>query len=375
MLAEVFKSLAANTARKDQVSVWIYADEDDQVTRDALARKVIPDIDLPVQWYFGAQLPSLGDTFYVLWQRSGRTSEAYMVTCDDVRFDTPGWDDIVRQKAAECADGIFLAGPYDPATADTCTYPIFGWKWLELQRMFPSYFPYWFDDRWVHQVGMMSGRYAPLPITMFPIRGKGRTRRMRDLPFWTRFFQLTLVERKETAKKLIDLVHAGQETARTAALKTLEERAAELSRQYDGFSDAYCVFQEERFTQHTIEERRAFDSVYLEREARAVAKLIGFAQARHNAGQHQEAIEFLDATFLSNVRVKQAQELKVACLRALGRTAEAERLAQETVAAWPEMNGLRRLFRFLGMVASDGKTMINGFLRKGKASERPPSAR
>ena len=29
-----------------------------------------------------------------------------------------------------------------------------------------------------------------LPIVMLPIRGKGRTRRMRDLPFWARFFQL-----------------------------------------------------------------------------------------------------------------------------------------------------------------------------------------
>jgi hypothetical protein len=56
--------------------------------------------------------------------------------------------------------------------------------------------------------------------------------------------------------------------------------------------------------------------------------------------------------------------MTVACLRALGRNAEADLLARETLAAWPEMNLWRRLFRFLGMVASDGKIMIVGFLSK-----------
>jgi hypothetical protein len=68
---------------------------------------------------------------------------------------------------------------------------------------------------------------------------------------------------------------------------------------------------------------------------------------------------------MSNLRVRQAQDMKVECLRALGRNAEANKLANETLAAWPEMNFFRRMFRFLGMIATETKTMIVGFLSKG----------
>jgi len=57
--------------------------------------------------------------------------------------------------------------------------------------------------------------------------------------------------------------------------------------------------------------------------------------------------------------------MKVECLHALGRNIEADKLASETLAAWPEMNFFRRMFRFLGMVASDGKTMLVGMFSGG----------
>ena len=250
-------------------------------------------------------------------------------------------------------------------TADTCTYPVFGWRWLEtLQQIFSGHFPYWYEDRWVHQIGEMAGRYVRLPIVMPSIGGKGLTRRMRDVPFWARFFQLSLDERRDSAKKLIEAMNLDPEK-KDAALKNLEQRAAELEKQQDKFSDLYAVFQEERFTLHTPEERRAFNPAYFKKEAAAVAELLKYAQQRIAGKKFEEALKFLDATLMSNLRVRQAQDMTVECLRALGRNAEADLLARETLAAWPEMNLWRRLFRFLGMVASDGKAMIVGFLSKG----------
>jgi hypothetical protein len=199
---------------------------------------------------------------------------------------------------------------------------------------------------------------------MLPIRGKGKTRRMRDLPFWARFFQLTLAERKVSAKKLIDAMNLDPEKKDTA-LKNLEQRAGELEKQQGKFSDIYAVFQEERFTLHTPKERRAFNSRYFEKEAAAVARLMEFAQQRITDKKYDEALKFLDGTLMSNLRVRQAQDMKVECLRALGRNAEADELAKETLAAWPEMNFFRRMFRFLGMIATETKTMIVGFLSKG----------
>lgn len=369
MLAEVFGSLKTNTAQKEKVSLWIYVDEDDAVTRKTIDSNTPGDAGIKIHWHIGPQTSGLCETQHTLWKNSGGNSEIYMITCDDVCFGTPGWDDIIREASKKHPDGIFLACPFDPATSDTCTYPIFGRRWLEtLQQIFPGHFPYWYDDRWVHQIGAMAGCYERLPIVMPPIRGKGKTRRMRDLPFWARFFQLCLDERKNSARKLIDAMNLNPEE-KAAALKNLEQHAAEFEKQQEKFSDLYAVFQEERFTLHTPEERRAFNPGYFQKEADAVALMIGFAQQRIAEKQFGEAIKFLDATFMSNIRLRQAIDLKVQCLRALGRNSEADELAKETLAAWPEMNAFRRIFRFLGMVASDGKTLLLGLLHGGKKAK------
>lgn len=365
MLAEVFATLKASTVQKEKVSLWLYVDEDDDVTRRAIENGALNDAGVSVHWHVDRQTSGLCETQHTLWKNSGGTAEIFMVLADDIRFGTAGWDDIVRTAAAKHPDGIFLACPFDPMSADTCTYPIFGWHWLEiLQQIFPGHFPYWYDDRWVHQIGEMAGCYEHLPIVMLPIRGKGKTRRMRDLPFWARFFQLALDERRASARLLIDAMNLDPEK-KAAALNNLDQRAAELEKQQDKFSDLYAVFQEERFTLHTPEERRVFNPGYFEKEAAAVSRLLQSAQQRIAGKKFDEALKFLDGTLLSNLRVRQAQDMKVECLRALGRNAEADRLARETLVAWPEMNFARRIFRFLGMVASDGKVMILGFLSKG----------
>jgi hypothetical protein len=364
-LAQVFAALKANTARKEKVSLWLYVDEDDTVTRKAIDEGQLSDAGVQLHWHIGPQTAGLCETQHTLWRNSGGTAEIYMVLADDICFGTPGWDNLIRETSAKFPDAIFLACPHDPMTADTCTYPIFGWRWLEtLQHIFPGHFPFWYDDRWVHQIGEMAGCYVRLPIVMLPIRGKGKTRRMRDLPFWARFFQLALDERKDSANKLIDAMNPDPEKE-DAALKNLEQRAAELEKQQDKFSDLYAVFQEERFTLHTPEERRAFNPRYFEKEAAAVARLMEFAQQRIADKQYEEALKFLDGTLMSNLRVRQAQDMKVECLRALGNNSEADKLAKETLAAWPEMNFFRRMFRFLGMIATETKTMIVGFLSKG----------
>jgi hypothetical protein len=365
-LAQVFAALKASTAQKQKASLWLYVDDDDAVTRKAIDSGALNDAGVRIHWHIGPQTPSLCETQHTLWRNSGRTAEIYMGLADDLHFDTPGWDDIIREAAARHPNGIFLAGAHDPMTADTCTYPIFGWRWLEtLQHIFPGHFPYWYDDRWVHQIGKMADCYEELPIVMRAIGGKGKTRRMRDLPFWARFFQLMLDERKASARKLIDAMNLDPDK-KDAALKNLEQRAAEFEMQQDQFSDLYAVFQEERFTLHTPEERRAFNPRYFEKEAAAVSRLMEFAQQRIADKKYEEALKFLDGTLMSNLRVRQVQDMKVECLRALGRNAEADNLAKETLAAWPEMNFWRRLFRLFGMLATETKTMLVGFLKGGK---------
>jgi hypothetical protein len=364
MLAEVFSALKQHTIQKEKVSLWLYVDEDDAITRKAITDDSLSDAGVQLHWHIGQQTSGLGQMQQILWEVSGRTAEVFMVLGDDVRFDTPGWDNILRDTAAKFPDGIFLASPHDPMTADTCTYPVFSWNWLEtLQSLFCGHFPFWYDDRWVHQIGEMAGRYVWLPIVVRPIGGKGKTRRMRDVPFWARFFQLTLDERKDSAKKLINAMNLDPEK-KSDALKHMEQRAAELEKSQDKFSDLYAVFQEERFTLHTPEERRAWNPAYFQKESTAVAQMLDYTQQRIAEKKFEEALKCIDATLMSNLRVRQAQDMKVECLRALGKNSEADKIAKEVLVAWPEMNFFRRLFRFLGMVASDGKAMVVGFLSK-----------
>lgn len=368
-LAEVFAALKTNTIQKEKVSLWLYVDEDDSVTREAIAEGKLNDVEIKINWHIGPQTSGLGETQHTLWRKSDQTAEIYMILADDICFNTNGWDNIIREASTKFPDGIFLACPYDPTSADTSTYPIFGWRWLEiLQQIFPGHFPFWYDDRWVHQIGEMANCYARLPIDMRPIRGKGKTRRMRDVPFWARFFQLSLDERKNSAKKLIDAMNLDSEN-KNAALKNLEQRAVGLEKQQDKFSDLYAVFQEERFTLHSPEERRAFNPGYFKKEADAVAQLLQYAQQRISEKKFEEALKFVDATFMSNIRLRQAQDMKIECLHALGKNSEADKLAKEVLVAWPEMNFWRRIFRLFGMLATETKTMIVGFLKGGKKSK------
>ena len=101
-----------------------------------------------------------------------------------------------------------------------------------------------------------------------------------------------------------------------------------------------------------------------------MARLIAFAEELVAKGQHAEALKYLDAILLSDLRVRWAEKMKVDCLRALGRQAEAEQLSREVMAAWPEMGGPRRLFRFLGMIATEGKRLF--VIATNKPKKTPP---
>jgi hypothetical protein len=377
LLTQSFATLKATTTRKDKTVLWVYVDEDDSATREAIRAARIMDPGMRVNWHVGPRTPGLGETHQAMWNASGRASEVYMISSDKARFDTPGWDELIRNKLTEFPDGVMLGFAHDPNAADQATYPILGWGWLKtLNYFFPGYFPFWFDDKWVDEIGRMTGRYFKLPIVISPIAGRGRTQRMRGMPFWVRFFQLTLPERKDAAQRLIQAMHPQDEAARTKAMARMESVAAKLAVEEDSFSDLYATFQEERHTDLSPEQREAFDPLYFKQECQGVARLIAIAKERMAQGQQAEAMKYLDAVQLSELRVRSAQKMKAECLRALGRAAEAQRLDQETLVTWPQMHAARRLFRFMGMLVTEAKRIIISMTEKkaGPARSAPPSA-
>ncbi len=366
-LVEVFNSLQKSTADKVRTKLWLYVDEDDTVTRQAIDSKRFVDPGFPVIWNIGPRTPEWGQTFHVLWARSGKDAEVYMMANDDVRFDTVGWDNVLRAEYAKYPDGIVLACPFDPVAPEIATFPILGSGWInELGFIYAGYFHYWFDDMWLDQVGRMIGRYINIPVLLSPIKGKGKTQRMRCLPFWTRFFQLTLVERKELATKLIHAMHPKDEKARAEALKKMEEIAAGFEKNAPGFSDLYHVLQEERHTAMSPEDRDRFFPLYFKQEAHAVSKMLAIAQEHFDKKNFAEALKYIEATQMADIRVRQAHEMRVKCLRALGRNSEADAVENEAVMAWPRMNFARRMFRFAGKMMNETKTLLVALTSGGK---------
>lgn len=374
MLAEELATLKANTVRKDKLAVWLYVDDDDEITRQAVEGGRFADLDFKVHWHFGPRPPALGQAHQALWNASGRVSEVYMISCDDARFDTHGWDDVVRREFGRYRDGILLAFAQDP-NAEQATYPFIGWGFLQTlgyENVFPGIFAFWFDDKWVEQIAQMAGRCAQIPMTINPIGGgKGKTQRMRCVPFWTRFFQLLMPERKECAQRLVAAMHPKDEKARTAALGELDRIWATLVKEEEeSFSELYCVFQEERHTALSPEERNVFNPLYIRQEVMAVIRLLNHARRYIQQGDHTAALKYVEATQMADLRLRQAQEMKIECLRALGHPQEADQLTHEKLLAWPEMSAARRVFRFLGMIANEVRRILAARSRKAKSPDK-----
>jgi hypothetical protein len=161
-------------------------------------------------------------------------------------------------------------------------------------------------------------------------------------------------------------MHPDDEKARAAALAKMEQVAASFEKDAARFSDLYHVFQEERHTAMSPEERDRFSPLYFKQEAVVVSKLLGSAQEHFDKKEYTEALKYIEATQMADVRVRQAHEMKVKCLLALGRNAEAEQVRREAVLAWPRMSSARRTFRFLGKVANEAKGLLVGLTSKGQ---------
>jgi hypothetical protein len=367
MLAEEIESLKLNTLNKAKVHLWCYVDDDDKILLDAIAANKFPDPGFPIHWHVGPRPGALGLCHQALWHASGRKSEIYTISVDDVRFDTHGWDEVVRGAFTDCRDGVLLAFAHDP-NAPQATFPYIGWGFLltlGYEKIFPGIFIYWFDDKWIEQIAVMAGRCVKVPVTMNPIGDKGLTQRMRCVPFWTRFCQLLVVERKDSSQKLINAIYAKDAAGLAKATAELEKVFAKIEKdETSAFSEIYCIFQEERHTALKPEERDLFYPLYLKQEATAVIRLLTHAQNYIKQKNYTEALKFIECAEMADMKVRAAQDLKATCLRALGRSAEADQVLKEKLVAWPEQPFMRRVFRFLGMIANEARRAIAGLTSK-----------
>ncbi len=74
-------------------------------------------------------------------------------------------------------------------------------------EMFTEWFPYWWLDTWLDELVTMSGRMVWLPIQTQMAGGRGKTRGLRDVAWWAKFFDETRPVREAHVDALLPVLY------------------------------------------------------------------------------------------------------------------------------------------------------------------------
>jgi hypothetical protein len=126
-------------------------------------------------------------------------ADIYMVLVDFVSILTRGFDEMIVEAASVFRDGYaVLNGPL--ANLSFPSVQAVTHKFADAAGgIYPTYWPFWFIDHWLDDLGRMIGRMGFAPVNVDPSRRPGKTHELRDLPLWTRIYDLTAPERHQQA--------------------------------------------------------------------------------------------------------------------------------------------------------------------------------
>lgn len=193
-LLRVIAETDAHVAQPDQTTISVAFDSDDEgippkpETRSSLIFDVAPRED------------SLGAKY----NRCARNAPAdmYVLGADDNIFVTAGWDDVVRDCAALFPEtfGFVYFGRLDGTLPTQMAIPH---KLIVAQGyLFPEHWPFWFHDTWTDEIAHMVGRILWCDVQVEEIGGRGKSRGVREVPFWTNLFLALKHEREKIAEDL-----------------------------------------------------------------------------------------------------------------------------------------------------------------------------
>jgi hypothetical protein len=206
-LRRAVDSIGATATRPGDVVVVIGVDDDDDETLELMAH-YRPRVR--VIWSRGPRELTLGR----LWNRLGRADhdcDVLAMFCDDYVMDTPGWDEIYRRAATLMPAGYGTAWPFDAIhPPNFCTAPVITRRMMDRMGFFvPPWFPFWFYDTWLEEMGAFVACRLPLSARIVAPDGRGPTQNMRDLVFWASLFEATRPMRMNLALRLIEEMYAG----------------------------------------------------------------------------------------------------------------------------------------------------------------------
>lgn len=129
-------------------------------------------------------------------------ADVYVLGADDNIFAAKGWDDLIRAKLGEFNDnfGFVYFGRLDGTLPTQMAIPH---QIIEAQGfLFPPYWPVWFHDTWIDEIAHMTGRILWAEIPVKEIGGRGKSRGVREISFWTTLFEGLRLGRAQIADTL-----------------------------------------------------------------------------------------------------------------------------------------------------------------------------
>jgi hypothetical protein len=198
---------------RDDTRLMICADSDDVITLRRLC-------ELPDDTHIHISVKEREDTRGEKYDRALTEcpGSIYLPCHDCAPILTPGFDRIILDAAAVFPDGIGCV--YSPmANASFPAFQAITAKLVEkIGYIYSHDYPFWFIDHELDDIARMIGRYIFVDIgvnttTMRP----AKSLRLRELDFWTKYFDYLTYERREVAHRIID----GEDFIAPAWLKTM----------------------------------------------------------------------------------------------------------------------------------------------------------
>lgn len=184
----------------DDTTFMVSADDDDHPTCDVLR---------PFENRLYVSIEPREDDIGSKYNRMLRwDADVYCNLSDYTAFVTPGFDRHIMWAAETFPDGIGMVVNRMRNASFSDIYALTRPLIDRLGFYFPPYFAFWFVDHWADDIGKLIDRIvmAEAAVEYDPIMGKSKTQNLRDLMFWTAFFDACHLRRRRAAHGIVDAI-------------------------------------------------------------------------------------------------------------------------------------------------------------------------
>jgi hypothetical protein len=180
--------------------LMVSVDDDDTATQNLIKRDSLN----PVRWSIKPREDSRGEKY-------GRAltaapADVYLPAVDCAPILTPGFDEIILERARLFPDGIgVVRTPYINNVFPPALQALTAGYVEKMGYIYNPEYPFWFIDHEVHDMARLIGRYVEAPIE---VKTQGtrpaKTIRLRDVSFWATYYDLMALERRAKARAIIE---------------------------------------------------------------------------------------------------------------------------------------------------------------------------